>query len=257
MCVLAFAWRASPAWPLVLIGNRDERHDRAAAPLARWEAKASHVLAGVDLAAGGGWLGVSEGGRLAVVTNVRGHGAPAPDAPSRGLLVRHLLEGEGRYARLALDDVGAFNPMNLITVDKGAAIYWSNRPNAQRRDLVAGTFGMSNGGLDDGWPKTDRLKAFLGHWLNAPGANPEELLGALADEQRPDDDLLPATGLPRELERTASAIFIRNETYGTRCSSVVAVPFDGRGVFIERRFDAAGRETGQTRLAFDGTALTR
>lgn len=254
MCVLAFAFRAHPDWPMVLAGNRDERHDRAAAPLARW-ADAPSIIAGIDRVGGGAWLGVAEAGRMAVVTNVRGYGPPALDAPSRGLLVKDLLTGEGRYGRLALHDVGAFNPMNLIAVEAGRATYWTNRPVARRLELPPGLYGMSNGGLDDGWPKTDRLKAFLVRWLEAGGGDAEALLAALGDEHRPADEMLPATGLPPDMERTASAIFIRNGVYGTRCSTVMAARSDGRGVIIERRFDDAGRETGQTRISFDATAL--
>src|SRR5690606_14493504 len=75
MCVLAFAWQAHPRWPLVVAGNRDELHDRPTAPLARWE-EADHLIAGRDLQSDGTWLGVSERGRFAVVTNLRGFGAP-------------------------------------------------------------------------------------------------------------------------------------------------------------------------------------
>src|SRR3546814_7425922 len=86
MCVLAFAWRAHPHWPLIAAGNRDELHARPAQPLARWD-RPDHLLAGRDLQSGGTWLGVSEQGRFAVVTNLRGYGAPEPGRASRGALV--------------------------------------------------------------------------------------------------------------------------------------------------------------------------
>ena len=105
MCVLAFAWNAHPRWRLVLAGNRDELHERPAAPLARWR-EPDHILAGRDLLAGGTWLGVSEQGRLAVVTNLRGFGPPAPDMASRGALVRDVLAGDGAHA-----DPDAIEPM--------------------------------------------------------------------------------------------------------------------------------------------------
>lgn len=77
MCVLALAWKAHPQWRLVVAGNRDERHDRPAAGLRRWD-EAAGVLAGQDLQSGGTWLGVSDQARFAVVTNLRGYGAPNP-----------------------------------------------------------------------------------------------------------------------------------------------------------------------------------
>ncbi|RZJ88461.1 MAG: hypothetical protein EON88_21285, partial [Brevundimonas sp.] len=92
MCVLALAWQAHPGWRLVLAANRDERHDRASAPLARWT-DAPTVLGGRDLVSGGTWLGVSNEGRLAVVTNLHTGAPPDPQAPSRGQLLKDLLTG--------------------------------------------------------------------------------------------------------------------------------------------------------------------
>lgn len=249
MCVLAFAWRAHPDWPLVLIGNRDERHDRASAPLSRWNDHRD-VLGGLDLVSGGSWLGVSEAGRFAVVTNVRGYGWPEDGRPSRGLLVRDALTGEGDYADLSTDQLSQFNPMNLITVRDGQAAFCTNRPQSRRLTLTPGVYGMSNGGLDDGWPKTRRLTGFLTAWLEREEGAVEPLLGALRDDHRPQDHELPETGLGVERERLASAIFIENPIYGTLCSSVVRIAADGRGDFTERRFGPAGEVTGETRLAF-------
>ena len=113
MCVLAFAWRAHPDWPLVLAGNRDELHARPTAPMARW-ADVPQVLGGRDLEGGGTWWGVCEQGRLAVVTNLRGYGPPRPDAPSRGRLARDFLAGDGAFAGFSAGDLAPFNPINLI-----------------------------------------------------------------------------------------------------------------------------------------------
>jgi uncharacterized protein with NRDE domain len=99
MCIAAFAWRAHPRWLLIAAANRDEYHARPAASLARWP-DADHVLAGWDLQSGGTWLGVSEQGRFALVTNVRGYGLPDVDRASRGALVSDLLTGAGRYANI-------------------------------------------------------------------------------------------------------------------------------------------------------------
>jgi len=249
VCVLALAIRSHPDWPIVLAGNRDELHARPAAPLARW-ADAPHVLGGRDLEGGGTWLGVSEQGRLAVVTNLRGFGPPHPDAPSRGLLARDFLVGEGRYVRFAEADLPAFNPMNLIVADDGVVRFCSNRPGASIRELGSGIYGLSNGDLDAPWPKTQRLKAALADWLAGAGHDTDGLLAALADETRPTDTELPSTGLGLERERLVSPIFIRNQPYGTRCSTVVRVDAAGRGEIVERRFDPDGEVAGVTALNF-------
>ena len=250
MCVLAFAWRSHPDWPLVLAGNRDEAHARPSAPLARWD-EAPEVLAGRDLEGGGTWLGVSDEGRLAVVTNLRGFGPPRPGAPSRGRLARDVLTGEGPCARFAAADLDAFNPMNLIVVSSGEARFCSNRPASGIRTLAPGVYGLSNGDLDAPWPKTRRLKAALAAWLEGSDHEAAPLLVALADETRPPDADLPATGLDLERERLVSPIFIRAERYGTRCSSVVRVGRDGRGEILERRFGPDGAPLGETALKFE------
>ena len=249
MCVLAFAWLAHPHWPLVLAGNRDELHARPAAPLARWD-EAPEVLGGRDLEGGGTWLGVSEAGRLAVVTNLRGFGAPRPRAPSRGLLVREFLVGRGLYAGFLAGDLDAFNPLNLIVVDGGEARFCSNRPGSTVRTLSPGIYGLSNGDLDAPWPKTRRLKAALATWLEGADHGPAPLLAAMADETRPPDDELPSTGLDPERERLVSPIFIRGGLYGTRCSTIVRVDGGGQGEILERRFGPDGERSGETTLRF-------
>lgn len=248
MCVLAFAWRISPIWPLVLVGNRDELHARPSQPLGRWP-EAPQVLGGRDLKSGGTWLGVSEQGRLAVITNLRGFGPPEEGRPSRGLLARDVLVGEGPYARLDEVDLSAFNPMNLIAVEGDEATFFTNRPGPERRALAPGLYGLSNGDLDAPWPKTVRLKAALQAWLGRP-EDLAPLFDALADETRPSDDDLPRTGLDLERERLVSPIFIRDGRYGTRCSTVVRLGQDGSGEIAERRFGPAGAPSGETTISF-------
>lgn len=248
MCVLAFAWRACPRWRLVLAGNRDEFHARPAQPLGRW-ARAEHVLGGIDLQSGGTWLGVSEQGRLAVVTNLRGFGAPWPEAPSRGALLADFLTGEGPYAAPALPALAAFNPFNLITVQGDEAVFRTNRPQPVRHALAPGIHGVSNGPLDAPWFKTERLRAHVATWLAADSGDATHLLDALRDDHAPTNGR-PSPG-PSDVsqELPVSPIFIRDPVYGTRCSTVVAIDMDGRGVIAERRYDPGGEPVGES--AFD------
>src|SRR5258705_9814625 len=181
MCVLAVAWCAHPRWRLVVAGNRDELHARPAQPLARWDTS-SHLIAGKDLQAGGTWLGVSEQGRFAVITNLRGFGPPHAGRPSRGLLLQGLLLGEGQYACPSDIELMDFNPFNLISVDLRAATFLSNRPTALRQALAPGVYGLSNGALDEPWPKTVRLKSMLLDWVAASAQRPELLLNNLRED---------------------------------------------------------------------------
>ena len=69
MCLILVAWCAHPAFPLVVAANRDEFYARPTALAARWPASPK-IIGGRDLEAGGTWLGVSEQGRFAAVTNL-------------------------------------------------------------------------------------------------------------------------------------------------------------------------------------------
>ena len=247
MCVAAVAWSTHPKWQLVAIGNRDEFHARPAAPLARWP---NGIIAGRDLQSGGTWLGVSAQGRFALVTNLRGYAPPDPDAVSRGALVTDQLTGTGPYGDPASVQLGDFNPFNLIVASQTEAHFLSNRPDDIRTTLANGIYGLSNGALDEPWPKTLALKAALGDWLNADSADFAPLFAALGNETLANIGLHSATPSDVPQEAADTPPFIRNAVYGTRCSTVVAIDRKGNGMIVERRFDARSEAAGETSLGF-------
>ena len=249
MCVLALAWCAHPNWRLVVAGNRDELHARPAAPLRRWE-EPSDLLAGEDLQSSGTWLGVSEQGRFAVVTNLRGFGPPLAGRPSRGTLLRDLLARDGRYADPADADLADFNPFNLITLRNDQLAFWCNKPAPTRRALSPGVYGLSNGALDEAWPKTVRLKTLLSDWIAAGAVHPQALLDDLREDTLPLAGGPPVAPSDAPQEPPQSAIFIRNPVYGTRCSTVAVIDHAGQGLIVERRFNALGEAEGETALSF-------
>lgn len=248
MCVVAFAWSLHPRWRLVLAGNRDEFHARPTAPVAPWPG--TDVIAGRDLQAGGTWLGLDRRGRVAVVTNVREGRAEPHAGPSRGALPLALLAGNddaGNTARALQANADAYAPFNLVLVDHAGCWHVGNRPrNAQ--PLPPGVHGLSNGRLDEPWPKTRRLAAALQAWVDAGNDGLQPLWDALADERVAADADLPDTGIGLELERRLSPAFIRGEAYGTRASTLVMVDRQGRGFIHERRFGPEGVFEGETVL---------
>jgi uncharacterized protein with NRDE domain len=248
MCLLALAWRMHPHWRLVLIANRDELHERPTLRADRW-AEAPYVVGGKDLQFGGAWLGVSEQGRLAVVNNVRDPGGASAHLASRGLLTRRFLMGELDLESLQKLDPLAFRPFNLVAIEQDEALYLTNRP-PMRRPLEPGLHGLSNGPLDDPWPKTKRAKAGLKRWLAGDAVDTEPLFAVLADETPAPDDELPDTGVGLERERSLSPCFLRGPVYGTRCSTVIRIDVAGRGEFVERSFGPDGAAAGEARLAF-------
>lgn len=249
MCIMAMAWAAHPRWRLILIGNRDEYHARSAAPLARW-ADRPGVIAGRDLQSGGTWLGVSQAGRAAIVTNLRGYGGPDPDRASRGALVTDLLAGEGVYSNLAQASLTDFNPFNLIMIGDDGVHFLTNRPEPLRVALTPGLYGLSNGALDAPWPKTLALKGALLGWLTHDALDPVDLFDALRLETLPDAGIIPALRSDTPDEAATSPIFIRHPVYGTRCSSIVTIDHAGRGRIMERRFDPQGVPVGESKQSF-------
>jgi uncharacterized protein with NRDE domain len=61
MCLILFAYKQHPDYPLILAANRDEFYERPTAPAGFWP-DAPAVLAGRDLVGRGSWLGVTEAG---------------------------------------------------------------------------------------------------------------------------------------------------------------------------------------------------
>lgn len=213
MCLILLGWRVHEAAPLVVAANRDEFHERPAARAGFWEDR-PEVLAGRDLRAGGTWLGVTRGGRFAVVTNYRGGTEPGAEE-SRGTLVTRYLEGEP-VERLA-ERKAAFSGFNLLAGD-GTELWWlSNRDGAPRR-LAPGWYGLGNFLLDS--PDVEPHKARFR--TSPPSAEP----------------------LFRVLEHAR----IVDARYGTRCSTVLLAGDEVR--FFERAFDRDGSELDTLHYAF-------
>ena len=258
MCLLALAWRTDPRWPLVLIANRDEAYARPTARAARW-AEAPDVVGGQDLEFGGAWLGVSDQGRLAAVTNVRRPLEQAPPRESRGLLTRRFLTGELDRAAMEVLDLDRFNPFNLVVAQAHEAVFITNQPSIERHRLAPGVHGLSNGPLEPPWPKTRRAMAAVSDWLKAGVPDLGPLFSLLADETPASDADLPDTGVGLERERRLSACFLRGETYGTRASTVITVDDQGRGQLVERSFGLGGAPAGEATVGFnwpgEGAAL--
>ena len=251
MCLIALAWNVHPRWRLVLAGNRDEFHARPTASLTRWQDQ-SDVLAGRDLQSGGTWVGINTRGQMAVITNVRDPSAPqGPDLSSRGKLPASFLSGKRNameQARTLLTQAGDYAPFNLLLADASHCTFVGNHPQARMRTLAAGVHGLSNGDLDESWPKVEHLKQAMAAWLDSGDESPDSLWPALSDETRAADTDLPNTGISLELERDLSPAFIRGPTYGTRASTLIAIDYQGNGCISERRFGPDGVFQGATRL---------
>lgn len=238
MCLILFAYKVHPAFPLVLAANRDEFYNRPTRPLGFWPEK-EHILAGKDLKGGGTWLGMTRSGRFAALTNYRDPASLKAEAPSRGRLLTAFLFSD-IHPKAYLDGIEAdghlFNGFNLLVGDTNGLYYHSNRGNGALA-LSPGFYGLSNHLLDTAWPKVERGKRGLENLLHSQRVvQPERLFQLLSDRSMPLPERLPDTGVGRRWEKILSPLFIVSRHYGTRCSSVILMSASGRISFWERSF---------------------
>ena len=245
MCLIAFAYRAHPDYPLLLVANRDEFYSRDSLPI-RWWPESPQLLAGRDLQAGGSWLGVTRGGRLAAVTNVRSGRPQAGPKHSRGDLVTGFLNNRDparTWCHRLAEDAAEFGAFNLLLYDGQEMLFASNVPQFDYRPVEPGIHGLSNAALDTPWPKLGLATDAMRDWIAGGLENDQALLRAMHDPDPAPDAQLPDTGVGLELERMLSPPFIHSATYGTHCTSLIRLAHTGEVSFRELRFDASAEPT--------------
>jgi uncharacterized protein with NRDE domain len=244
MCLILFAHAAHPRYGLVVAANRDEWFRRPSAPAGFW-ADRPHVVAGRDLEQGGTWLGLTRTGRFAALTNFRDPRAKREGVPSRGALVSDYLVGDEPplpYAERLAQSAGHYNGFNLLAGTPDRLVYVSSRDGRASR-LEPGVHGLSNGVLNEPWPKVRKGRDGLATVLSRE-FDTEDLFALLKDRTLAPDTDLPDTGVSREWERVLSAMHIVADGYGTRCASVLLLGRDGDATFCERTFDPQGNAVG-------------
>ncbi|TVR97499.1 MAG: hypothetical protein EA406_09605 [Rhodospirillales bacterium] len=245
MCTVVILRRPGHPWPLLLAANRDEMADRPWLPPGRHWPDRRDVTAGMDVLAGGTWLGINDARVVAGVLNRINTLGPAPGLRSRGELPLEALDhaDAGTAARaLSALDPDAYRPFNLFIADAREA-FWIRATDADegengpgRLDLFpipAGLSMLTAYDLNDiGSPRIGR---HLPRFRDVPAPDPEcgDWSGwtALMTDRSHD----PAAG-------PGGAMTVVTDTgFGTVCSSLLALPAqDRRGVKPVWRF-AAGR----------------
>jgi uncharacterized protein with NRDE domain len=248
VCLLLIAHDAHPDYRLLVAANRDEFHARPSLPANRW-LDPPGILGGRDLESGGTWLALHEGGRFAAVTNVRSGRGVRRGARSRGLIVTDFLTGDKdapAFAMSLASNARDYDGFNLLVHD-GLHLTWYSNQADTPRTLGAGIYTLSNAELDTRWPKTERLRSGFDAAMSGHSGDPvSALFEVLRDAKRASDDLLPDTGVGRDMESTLSSIFIEGSDYGTRCSTILTIDRDGHARFCERRYDSSGHPTGDS-----------
>ena len=227
MCIAFLAIECHSQYPLVILANRDESFQRPTEGMHWWD-RSPKMLAGKDVLAGGTWFGVNERKEVGLLTNFREPQVEAQGLKSRGELVTDYLQARhGDFESYLQESREEFAGYNLVFGSPEKLWHFNNREGLLR-ELGVGLHGLSNATLDTPWPKVERGKALTLQALRSEKLKPQQLFEILTDKERPTDQSLPATGLPLELERGLSSIFIESQQgYGSRSATLLLVDKDG------------------------------
>jgi uncharacterized protein with NRDE domain len=223
VCLIALAHSATERFPLILAANRDEDYDRPSHDAHFWP-DFPDVLGGRDGLLGGTWLAITRQARFAAVTNLRG---ATRRARSRGFLVSDYVTHGDLPA-----ETHEYAGFHLIAGIAGGEVSYVTPQ--QRRTLAPGVYGFSNAPEDEQWPKTDYAI--------------EQTTAALqiADAQELVDRMMQFLTTSRGTERREYEVFIADERYGTRASTVIVATQDTI-LFSEQSFTRGGAPQGDRR----------
>jgi hypothetical protein len=220
MCTLVILRRPLCRWPVLIGANRDEMADRPARPPGRHWPDRPEVTAGLDLLAGGSWLGLNDWGVAAAVLNRTGSLGPAPGRRSRGELVLEALDHADAVAAataLAALDPDAYRSFNLIVADSRDG-FWLRHDDARIavHPLKEGLSLIAAGNLDD--LGTRRLELAWPRFRDAP----------IPDPHRGDwtawENLLACDEAPPGEAAEAALRFRTASGFATMSSALIALP---------------------------------
>lgn len=215
MCLLVLAHHVLPEAPLLLAANREEYFDRPALPPdvhPQWP----DVVCGLDLRAGGTWLGVNRSGLLVAVTN-RCTRQPLVDPPSRGQLCLDLLAcqtAEGAAAQAAAElNTRRYGGANFMVADGHRAVVVHGGDGVEAVWLAPGWHAIANADVDDASDPRLRLARRLFE---------ESDIGSVHDFVR-------AAGVILSRGRgvaDGTSMVLRSADRGTVSSSIIVLPLD-------------------------------
>ena len=220
MCTLVILRRPGHRWPVLIGANRDEMIDRPSKPPGRHWPDRSELVAGLDMLAGGSWLGINDWGVAAAVLNRHGSLGPAADRRSRGELVLEALDHADAVAAaeaLSHLDPDAYRTFNLIVADESAG-FWlrhAGGPRIELRPLKDGLSMIAAGEVDD--LGTRRLELALPAFRAWPIPDPDK------DDWDAWQTLLGSTRAPPD-EPPGAAMRFHTDGYATVSSALIALP---------------------------------
>lgn len=240
MCLINFHLNEHPNYKLIVVANRDEFYSRPTAPANFWK-DYPNLLAGRDLQGMGTWLGVTNQGKFAALTNFRDFTQEpiTSDKITRGEIVTNYLT-ENMSPKAYLEKLHQhkdhYEGFNVLIGNADQLFYYNNIEN-KIKEVTSGTHGISNHMLDTPWPKVTKSKQKFKEYImdhHVIGAN--DLFDIFSNDELAEDRDLPETGVGINLERQLSPMFIKTPDYGTRCSTVLFIDHDNYLTFVERTY---------------------
>lgn len=237
MCLIVFSFKTHRKYPVILAGNRDEFYKRDARQAHFWDT-VPPLLAGKDLRAGGTWLGVNQKSEFGAITNYRDLNNPMNGNRSRGEIIPEFLTQSGppeEKLKTVQKNYPAYSGFNLLAGNSDQ-LYYLNNVNRQFQTVAPGIHGISNAFLDTPWPKVEKAISAFKDAVQPDTIDRDDIFQFLQDSDPFPQDELPETGLSPEMEQAVSPIFIKTDDYGTRCSSLLTIDYDGQVQFTERTY---------------------
>jgi uncharacterized protein with NRDE domain len=243
MCILFFAIKQHPKYPVIICANRDEFHQRPTQSMHWWPKNnllASEVLAGKDLQAGGTWLGLDRQGRFSALTNFRQPDLIDNNKQSRGeLVLQALAQHDEEMTKKLAKSSHDYNGFNLVFGPLDKLICFDSVSQKQQV-LDAGFHSLCNGALDDIWPKMALGQTKLAEAIKDHSLDIEQLFILMKNNQKAQTEHLPKTGVPLNWEQLLSSIFIISPEYGTRTTNIITLDDEGKISIYDQSYNEQG-----------------
>ena len=224
MCTVVLLRRTQHEWPMIIGANRDEMESRPWKPPARHWPDRPEVVAGLDVLAGGSWLGLNDAGVVAGMLNRHGTLGPAAGFRSRGELVLEALDHhDAAEAARALRHLEprAYRPFNMIVADNRDAFWLKHADTTDASGISVtpipeGISMLTAGELDDA--ESGRIRHYHPLFVAARPPDPER--GDFAAWEK----LLSNTESEPEEGPSGAMRFLTDRGFGTVSSALIALP---------------------------------
>jgi len=242
MCILFFAIKQHPKYPVIICANRDEFHQRPTQAMRWWPTKNEQctILAGKDLQAAGTWLGLNKQGRFSALTNFRQPQLFDSNKQSRGdLVLQALTQQDDNIASQLEKSVHNYNGFNLVYGQLNNLACFDS-VSQKLQPLSTGFHSLCNGALDDIWPKMAQGQRQLAKTVQNPPLDVNKLFELMSNSEQAKTEHLPNTGVPLNWEQLLSSIFIVSPKYGTRTTNIITLDNEGKVTVHDRSYNEQG-----------------